>query len=207
MQAAHRLRSDEEEDGSGGGPFAARRAQRLPRAVRLEVEAAFRVGLEPQRGGHLLGGWSHGASIPDRETLPLVGCCRRRESLIQLTSYTFLFAFLPVTLLVYWLLPRGVWRLAFLTLASWVFVGWYDWRFVLIMVGATTIDWIAALLIAARPRPGRAARRHAPAALRSSSSPSSPTSRSSATSSTAASSSTHSTASARWPASTWTCRR
>ena len=49
---------------------------------------------------------------------------------IQLTSYTFLFAFLPVTLLVYWLLPRGVWRLAFLVLASWVFVGWYDWRFV-----------------------------------------------------------------------------
>jgi alginate O-acetyltransferase complex protein AlgI len=70
---------------------------------------------------------------------------------IQLTSYTFLFAFLPITLVVYWLLTRGVWRLSFLVLASWVFVGWFDWRFVLIMVGATTIDWVAALLIARTP--------------------------------------------------------
>jgi alginate O-acetyltransferase complex protein AlgI len=77
---------------------------------------------------------------------------------IQLTSYTFLFAFLPVTLLVYWLLPRTVWRLAFLVLASWAFVGWFDWRFVPIMVGATTVDWVAGLLIA---RAGaKAARRH-----------------------------------------------
>jgi alginate O-acetyltransferase complex protein AlgI len=68
--------------------------------------------------------------------------------LIQLTSSTFLLAFLPVTLLAYWLLPRGVWRLAFLVVASWVFVGWYDWRFVAIMVGATMADWVAALLIA-----------------------------------------------------------
>ncbi|NLE21745.1 MAG: MBOAT family protein [Actinobacteria bacterium] len=71
---------------------------------------------------------------------------------IQLTSYAFLFAFLPVTLLVYWLLPRGVWRLAFLVLASWVFVGWYDWRSVFIMVGATFVDWAAALLIARSSR-------------------------------------------------------
>jgi len=78
---------------------------------------------------------------------------------IQLTSYTFLFAFLPVTLLVYWLLPRSLWRLAFLTLASWVFVGWYDWRFVLIMVGATTVDWVAALLIARSPAPPAGTRR------------------------------------------------
>ncbi len=78
---------------------------------------------------------------------------------IQLTSYTFLFAFLPITLVVYWLLPRGVWRLAFLTLASWVLVGWYDWRFVLIMVGATTVDWVAALLIAHSPAPPGGTRR------------------------------------------------
>jgi D-alanyl-lipoteichoic acid acyltransferase DltB (MBOAT superfamily) len=52
---------------------------------------------------------------------------------------------------VYWLLPRGAWSLSFLVLASWVFVGWYDWRFVLIMVGATIIDWIAALLVGQVP--------------------------------------------------------
>ncbi len=72
---------------------------------------------------------------------------------IQLTSHTFLFAFLPVTMLVYWLLPRTVWRLAFLVLASWVFVGWFDWRFVPIMVGATVIDWVAGLLLAGTPPP------------------------------------------------------
>jgi len=49
---------------------------------------------------------------------------------------------------VYWLIPIPSWRLAFLTLASWVFVGWFDWHFVPIMVGATVIDWIAGLLLA-----------------------------------------------------------
>jgi D-alanyl-lipoteichoic acid acyltransferase DltB (MBOAT superfamily) len=63
---------------------------------------------------------------------------------------------LPVTLLVYWLLPRAVWRLAFLTFASWLFVAWYDWRFVPLMVGATTIDWVAGLLVG---RGGTRARR------------------------------------------------
>ena len=53
----------------------------------------------------------------------------------------------------YWLLPRALWRLAFLVLASWVFVGWFDWRFVLIMVGASTIDWVAGLLLARTPTP------------------------------------------------------
>ena len=54
---------------------------------------------------------------------------------------------MPVTLLVYWLIRPPVWRLASLTLASWVFVGWADWHFVPIMVGTTTVDWVAGLLI------------------------------------------------------------
>jgi D-alanyl-lipoteichoic acid acyltransferase DltB (MBOAT superfamily) len=33
-------------------------------------------------------------------------------------------------------------------LASWVFVGWFDWRFVPILIGASTIDWVAGLLLA-----------------------------------------------------------
>jgi alginate O-acetyltransferase complex protein AlgI len=67
---------------------------------------------------------------------------------MQFTSYSFLFVFLPVTLLVYWLLPRPTWRLAFLTLASYVFLGYYDWRFVPLMILAGTIDWVAGLAIA-----------------------------------------------------------
>ena len=67
---------------------------------------------------------------------------------MQFTSYSFLFVFLPVTLLVYWLLPRPAWRLAFLTLASYVFLGYYDWRFVPLMIVVGTIDWVAGLAIA-----------------------------------------------------------
>ena len=67
---------------------------------------------------------------------------------MQFTSYIFLFVFLPVTLLVYWLLPRTTWRLAFLTLASYVFLGYYDWRYVPLMIVAGTIDWVAGLAIA-----------------------------------------------------------
>jgi len=67
---------------------------------------------------------------------------------MQFTSYSFLFVFLPVTLLVYWLLPRPIWRLAFLTLASYVFLGYYDWRFVPLMIVAGTIAWVAGLALA-----------------------------------------------------------
>ncbi len=66
---------------------------------------------------------------------------------MQFTSYGFLFAFLPATLIVYWLLPRTTWRLAFLTLASYVFLGYYDWRYVPLMIVAGTIGWVAGLAI------------------------------------------------------------
>jgi D-alanyl-lipoteichoic acid acyltransferase DltB (MBOAT superfamily) len=57
---------------------------------------------------------------------------------------------------VYWLIRPPAWRLAFLTFASWVFVGWFDWHFVPIMVGATVVDWVAGLLLG---RGGTKARR------------------------------------------------
>ena len=64
------------------------------------------------------------------------------------TTYAFLFGFLPIVLLGWWSLrPRGV-RLAFLTGASWVFYAWWDWRFLPLMVGTTSVDFIAALAIA-----------------------------------------------------------
>ena len=68
------------------------------------------------------------------------------------TTYAFLFGFLPIVLLGWWTLrPRNV-RLAFLTGASWVFYAWWDWRFLPVMVAATTVDYVAALAIARSQR-------------------------------------------------------
>ncbi|MGH3130220.1 MAG: MBOAT family O-acyltransferase [Gaiellaceae bacterium] len=62
-------------------------------------------------------------------------------------SYTFLFGFLPPVLLGWWLLRPKNYRLAFLTLASWVFYAWWDWRFLPLMLFSTTVDYVAALAI------------------------------------------------------------
>lgn len=64
-------------------------------------------------------------------------------------SYVFLFGFLPAVLLGWWGLAR--WkqlRLAFLTGASWFFYAWWDWRYLPLLIGATSIDYVAGLLIA-----------------------------------------------------------
>jgi alginate O-acetyltransferase complex protein AlgI len=67
---------------------------------------------------------------------------------VLFSSYIFLFAFLPATLLVYWLLRGSAARLAFLALASYVFYAYWDWRYVPLMIAATSIDWIAGGMIA-----------------------------------------------------------
>src|SRR5579884_3295457 len=64
-------------------------------------------------------------------------------------SYAFLFAFLPAVLAGWWGLSR--WRrprLAFLTGASWFFYAWWDWRYLPVLIGATSIDYVAGLWIA-----------------------------------------------------------
>ena len=58
-------------------------------------------------------------------------------------SYIFLFAFLPVTLLIYWLLRPSTWRLAFLAVASYVFYAYWDWRYLPVLLASTSADWIA----------------------------------------------------------------
>src|SRR5262245_45085466 len=63
------------------------------------------------------------------------------------TSYVFLFAFLPLALVGTWSLRRKNPRLLFLTLASWVFYAWWDWRFLPLMIGTTMVDYVAALAI------------------------------------------------------------
>src|SRR5271166_2401184 len=64
-------------------------------------------------------------------------------------SYVFIFCFLPVTLVGWWLLRGTYLRLVFITLASYVFYGWWDWRFLPLMISSTTVDYIAGGKIAA----------------------------------------------------------
>jgi alginate O-acetyltransferase complex protein AlgI len=62
-------------------------------------------------------------------------------------SYVFLFGFLPPVLVGTWSLRNKNLRLLFLTLASWAFYAWWDWRFLPLMLSTTTVDYIAALAI------------------------------------------------------------
>ncbi len=57
-----------------------------------------------------------------------------------------------------WSLERENWRRkAFLVLASWVFYGWWDWRFVGLLIFSATMNWAVAELIDRSP--SRSARR------------------------------------------------
>jgi alginate O-acetyltransferase complex protein AlgI len=63
-------------------------------------------------------------------------------------SYSFLFGFLPGVLLGWWGLARlRRLRLAFLTGASWFFYAWWDWRFLPVLILATSVDYVAGLWI------------------------------------------------------------
>jgi alginate O-acetyltransferase complex protein AlgI len=70
------------------------------------------------------------------------------------TSHIFIFYFLPLVLLLYYVLPFRL-RNAFLTLAAYVFYGWHRPWFVLLMMYQTVCDYIAARVIS---RPGMAER-------------------------------------------------
>jgi alginate O-acetyltransferase complex protein AlgI len=67
---------------------------------------------------------------------------------VLFNSYAFLFGFLPAVLLGWWTLPGRNPRLAFLTLASWFFYAWWDWRFLPLMLSTTSVDYWAARAIA-----------------------------------------------------------
>lgn len=58
------------------------------------------------------------------------------------SSYEFLFLFLPLVLGGYYLLP-GKGRTLFLTVASYLFYGWWDYRFCGLMLLSTVIDYAA----------------------------------------------------------------
>src|SRR5438094_243783 len=62
-------------------------------------------------------------------------------------SYLFLFGFLPPVFVGCWALRRKNLRLAFLTLSSWFFYAWWDWRFLPLMLSTTMVDYVAALAL------------------------------------------------------------
>ncbi|MDX1630315.1 MAG: membrane-bound O-acyltransferase family protein, partial [Thermoanaerobaculia bacterium] len=62
------------------------------------------------------------------------------------SSHLFVYYFLPGALLVYYLLP-GRWRLGGLAVLSYLFYGWSNPAFCLLMLGSTVVDYSCGLVI------------------------------------------------------------
>ncbi|MGI5817123.1 MAG: MBOAT family O-acyltransferase [Armatimonadota bacterium] len=67
------------------------------------------------------------------------------------SSHVFLYYFLPIALLLYYASPTR-WRQMIVALLSYVFYGWANPWFVLLMLFSTTVDYFCGLLIAGRWR-------------------------------------------------------
>lgn len=63
------------------------------------------------------------------------------------TSIEF-FVFLPIVFALYWLLNRHTkWQNLLVVVASYVFYGWWDWRFLLLIAFTTACSYVSGLLI------------------------------------------------------------
>lgn len=58
-------------------------------------------------------------------------------------SYTFLFVFLPVVLVAWWSVKRPGRRLALLAVSNIIFYGWFDLRYLTLVVGIAAVDYLA----------------------------------------------------------------
>jgi alginate O-acetyltransferase complex protein AlgI len=69
-------------------------------------------------------------------------------------SFVFLFVFLPAALLSHWLVERyrPDWRLPLLVLLSFVFYGYWDWRFIPLLGLSILVNWTLAEIFQARRR-------------------------------------------------------
>lgn len=83
------------------------------------------------------------------------GGCSAHRTAVLFNSYVFCLVFLPVVLAGWWLIPGRSSRLTFLTLASYVFYGWWDYRFVPLMLASTSADFFAGRYIGASTDPRR----------------------------------------------------
>jgi alginate O-acetyltransferase complex protein AlgI len=63
-------------------------------------------------------------------------------------SYEFIFLFLPIVLGGYYLVLRHRGRMVFLTIMSYVFYGWWDYRFCALMFISTILDFITGYQVA-----------------------------------------------------------
>lgn len=63
------------------------------------------------------------------------------------TSHVFVYVFLPLVLGLSAVLPRGA-KNGFLAVASYVFYGWWNPWFVLLMLASTVIDWLCGRVVA-----------------------------------------------------------
>jgi alginate O-acetyltransferase complex protein AlgI len=77
---------------------------------------------------------------------------------VLVTSFTFLFVFFPVVLLLWWVLRGSTLRLVLLALASYVFYAWWDWRFLPLLWIVTVSDYVIGRRLA-RPGGEQSARR------------------------------------------------
>ncbi len=66
------------------------------------------------------------------------------------SSHIFLFVFLPAALLLYYAVPRGA-KHTVLTILSYVFYGWANPLFMVLMFASTLVDYVAGRVIARRP--------------------------------------------------------
>ena len=63
------------------------------------------------------------------------------------SSLTFLYAFLPITLILYFIFPNRKIKNIVLLCSSLIFYAWGEPKYVLLMIGITFISWIMGLLI------------------------------------------------------------
>ena len=76
-----------------------------------------------------------------------------------LNSYTFLLVFLPVVVVLYWVIPRGYPRLLVLIAANLLFYGLWDWRYVPLLLATALADWLAGHYLARSEDEGGSRRR------------------------------------------------
>lgn len=69
------------------------------------------------------------------------------------TTLTF-FLFLAIVFAAYWSLPTRAWQNRLIVVAGFVFYGWWDWRFCLLMGASTLVDFSAAIIIGASEKRG-----------------------------------------------------
>ena len=62
------------------------------------------------------------------------------------TSLTFLL-FFPLVFLLYWLKPQQKWQNSILVLASYFFYGWWDYRFCLLMLLSSLVDYFIGIAV------------------------------------------------------------